>query len=223
MSTIWFSSIGKKLVMSISGLFLIVFLLVHLTANLFYFGGEEAYNAMCHFMDTNPVILIMVPVLALGFMVHIFWASWITLANRFARPVKYKKFDAPALSKWESRNMYILGIIVLGVLAWHLSDFWWNMQLKHFIGAEATANPYALLVQTFSNPCVSALYIVWIVALWFHLNHGFWAAFQTVGLNNQTWIKRWKFVAKVYAFVVAIGFISIPVAVLISNSCLFCK
>ena len=223
MSTIWFSSIGKKLVMSISGLFLIVFLLVHLIANLFYFGGEEAYNAMCHFMDTNPVVLIMVPVLALGFMVHIAWATVITLMNRLARPVKYKTQSAPSLSKWESRNMYILGLIVLGALAWHLSHFWWNMQFQHFIGAEAVSNPYSLLVQTFSNPCISVLYMVWVVALWFHLNHGFWAALHSVGLNNQIWMKRWKFLAKIYSFVIAIGFISIPVAVLISNSCLFCK
>jgi len=225
MSTIWFSSIGKKLVMSISGLFLVVFMLVHLVANLFYFGGEEAYNAMCHFMDTNPVILIMVPVLAGGFAIHIAWATVITLMNRLARPVKYKKQDAPAISEWSSRNMYMLGIIVLGVLAWHLSDFWYHMQLQHFIGGEPVASPYQLLVNTFSNPCISALYIIWIVALWFHLNHGFWAAFQTVGLNNQIWLKRWKCIGKIYAFVVAVGFISIPIAVLLANSCLLgaCK
>lgn len=219
MGNLWSSSIGKKLVMSLSGLFLIVFLLVHLVANLFFYGGEDAYNAMCEFMDTNPLIKIMVPVLAAGFVIHIAWATVITLKNQTARPVKYKTQDLSKSSAWESRNMYVLGIIVLGVLAWHLNDFWANMQLQHFIGGEAVANPYELLVTTFANPVIAVLYILWIVALWFHLRHGFWSAFQTVGLDNQIWIGRWKCVAKVYAFVVAAGFISIPLAVLILTAC----
>lgn len=216
MSKLWSSSIGKKLVMSISGLFLIVFLLVHLVANMMYFGGEEAYNAMCHFMS-SPIIIIMVPVLALGFVVHIIWASIITIRNQTARPVKYNKTNLAASSAWESRNMYILGIIVLGVLGWHLVDFWAKMQLQVFIGAEEVASPYKLVEATFSSPCISLLYIVWIIALWFHLRHGFWSAFQTVGLNNQLWIQRWKCVANIYAFVIAVGFISIPVSVLVSK------
>lgn len=220
MNQLWSSSIGKKLVMSLSGLFLIIFLLVHLIANLLFFGGEESYNGMCHFMDTNPLIQIMVPVLALGFVIHIVWASFITLKNQTARPVKYKVQDLSKSSTWESRNMYILGLIVLGVLAWHLTDFWAEMQLKHWMGEATVASPYALLLETFSNPIISVLYMVWIVALWFHLRHGFWSAFQTVGLNNQIWIKRWKCVASVYALVIAVGFISIPVYVLFFGSCL---
>ena len=134
MSKLWSSSIGKKLVMSLSGLFLVIFLLVHLAANLFFYGGPEAYDAMCAFMDTNPFIRVMVPVLALGFIIHIAWATVITLKNQTARPVKYKVQDLSKSSAWESRNMYVLGIIVLGILVWHLSDFWADMQLQHFIG-----------------------------------------------------------------------------------------
>lgn len=219
MSKLWSSSIGKKLVMSLSGLFLLVFLLVHLAANLFYYGGQEAYNAMCGFMDTNPFIKIMVPVLALGFVVHIAWATVITWQNRSARPVKYKVQNLGKSSTWESRNMYVLGIVVLGILAWHLSDFWAEMQLQHFVGGHPTTDSYGLLVATFSNPVISILYIVWIIALWFHLRHGFWSAFQTIGLDNQVWIRRWKCAARVYALIVAAGFISIPVAVLISRFC----
>lgn len=215
MSKLWSSSIGKKLVMSLSGLFLVVFLLVHLAANLFYYWGEEYYNVMCAFMDTNPFIKVMVPVLALGFIVHICWASFITLRNRAARPVRYKTTNLGGKSTWESRNMYVLGIIVLGVLCWHLKDFWYSMQFQHFTGGHAHPNPYELLVQTFSNPIIVLLYVVWIIALWFHLRHGFWSAFQTVGLNNQVWLKRWKAVAEVYAFVIAVGFISIPVSILL--------
>lgn len=215
MSKLWSSSIGKKLVMSLSGLFLLVFLLVHLVANLFFYGGPDAYNAMCEFMDTNPLIKVMVPVLALGFIIHIVWATVITLQNRTARPVKYKVQDLSQSSTWESRNMYVLGIVILGILAWHLADFWAHMQLQHFIGGQAVASPYDLLVQTFANPVISVLYIIWIIALWFHLRHGFWSAFQTIGLDNRIWLRRWKCAARVYAFIIAVGFISIPVAVLL--------
>ncbi len=210
-SKLWSSSIGKKLVMSLSGLFLIVFLLVHLVANLLFFGGEELYNEMTHFMNTNPIIQIMVPVLALGFVVHIAWATVITLKNQTARPVKYDKQNAAASSTWESRNMYVLGVIVFGVLAFHLSDFWYRIQFTE------VPSDYDMVVGSFSKLWVSVLYIVWVIALWFHLRHGFWSAFQTVGLNNQLWIKRWKFVADVYAFIIAVGFISIPLSVLIDK------
>lgn len=215
MSKLWSSSIGKKLVMSLSGLFLVLFMLVHMGANLFFFGGEEAYNAMCEFMDTNPIIQIMVPVLALGFIIHIAWATFITLKNQTARPVKYKVSNKGKSSGWESKNMFVLGIIILGMLAWHLTHFWAQMQLQHFIGGEAVANPYELVVITFANPIISVLYILWVIALWFHLRHGFWSAFQTVGLNNQIWIKRWKAIGEVYAIIVAAGFISIPLSVLL--------
>ncbi|MEG1634142.1 MAG: succinate dehydrogenase cytochrome b subunit [Rikenellaceae bacterium] len=223
MSNLFCSSIGKKLVMSLSGLFLIVFLLVHLVANLMIFGGQESYNAMASFMDTNPLIRIMVPVLAAGFIIHIVYAFIVTLLNRGARPVNYAVQDLSKSSTWESRNMFVLGLIVLGLLLIHLWDFWAKMQLQHFIGGAASEDPYSLVVAKLSNPIFAAVYIVWVWALWFHLRHGFWSAFQTVGLNNQIWIKRWKCVAKLYALVIAIGFTLIPIFVMaityLCNSC----
>lgn len=215
MSNIFSSSIGKKIVMSLSGLFLIVFLLVHLVANLFVFGGAEAYNAACHFMDTNPIIKIMVPVLALGFAIHIIYACVLTLHNMKARPVKYAAKDLKGTSEWASRNMFVLGVIVLGVLCIHLTDFWANMQLQTlFLGNhEGLTLPYDLILNKFSNPLFVAIYVIWVIALWFHLTHGFWSAFQSIGLCNQIWIKRWKCVAQLYAIVVAVGFIAIPLYV----------
>ncbi len=205
---IWGSSITKKVVMSLSGLFLILFLLVHLVANMLIFGGEELYNEMTHFMNNNPLIQIMVPVLALGFIVHITWASVITLRNMKARPVGYKKQAPCNSSKWESRNMYVLGVLVLGGLAFHLSDFWFKIQFRD------VANDFELVKASFATPWITVLYCVWIVALWFHLRHGFWSAFQTVGLDNQKWICRWKFLANIYAAVVCLGFLSIPLSVI---------
>ena len=178
--------------MSLSGLFLILFLLVHLGANLTVFGGESAYNAMCEFMDTNIFIRIMVPVLALGFIIHILYAFIVTLNNRKARGnMRYAVQDLSKSSTWESRNMLVLGIIVLGIIIIHLFDFWSQMQLQHFIGGTPTENPYELVIDKFSNPL-----------------------FHTVGLDNQIWISRWKCIAKIYALVVAVGFTIIPLYVL---------
>lgn len=212
MSNLFTSSIGRKLVMSLSGLFLILFLLVHLVANLMIFGGQESYNAMTEFMG-SPVVVTMVPVLALGFIIHIAYAFILTLKNRSARPVEYKVQDLSKSSTWESRNMFVLGLIVFGILALHLYDFWAKMQLPELLGQHGHENPFQLVVEKFTNPVMVAIYLAWIVALWFHLRHGFWSAFQSVGLNNQKWIKRWRCAAKIYAMVVAVGFAIIPLYV----------
>lgn len=213
MSNLFSSSIGKKLVMSLSGLFLIVFLLVHLTANLFILVGKEAFDTACDIMGFMAPI---VPILAAGFVIHILYAFILTLKNRKARPVTYKVQDLKKSSTWQSRNMFVLGIIVFCVLALHLTDFWAKMQLQHFMGAHGE-NGYELALAKFGNPVFVAIYVIWIIALWFHLRHGFWSAFQTVGLANQVWIKRWKCVAAVYSYVIAIGFIIIPIFVFIKT------
>jgi succinate dehydrogenase / fumarate reductase cytochrome b subunit len=206
LSAVSLSSIVKKLVMSISGLFLIVFLLLHLSINLSAIASESAYNAACKFMDTNIFIQIMVPVLALGFVVHIFMACWITLSNMRTRPVAYAAGNRTKASSWASRNMFVLGIVVLGFLAVHLSHFWAKMQLKHFLGQHGADNPYLLVKTTLENPVWAMVYLVWIVALWFHLTHGFWSAFQSIGANNSKWLPRLKCIAVIFATVVALGF-----------------
>jgi succinate dehydrogenase (or fumarate reductase) cytochrome b subunit, b558 family len=219
MSNIFSSSIGKKLVMSLSGLFLIVFLLVHLGVNslLMFDNTGRLFNLGAHFMATNPLIKVFEPVLALGFILHIVWASTITLRNMQARPVKYAANNQSGNATFASRNMYVLGAIVLGFLIIHLANFF--VKIK-FTGSDLLAdvdvdgvkmeNAYNLVTTLFRNPVYSLIYVVWVFALWFHLTHGFWSAFQTVGLNNQIWIKRWKAVAYVYATIVAVGFAVMP-------------
>jgi succinate dehydrogenase / fumarate reductase cytochrome b subunit len=192
--------------MSISGLFLMVFLLLHLSINCAAVVSEEAYNAACHFMDTNIFIKFMVPVLALGFFFHIVFAAVLTLHNMGARPAKYAVSNKAKASSWASRNMFVLGLIVLGFAAVHLSHFWAEMQLQHFIGGEAHKNPYMLVKTTLENPLWAAVYIVWFWALWFHLTHGFWSAFQTIGLNNQKWIPRLQIASTAFATLVAVGY-----------------
>ncbi len=202
------SSIGRKLIMSLSGLFLIVFLLVHLLINSLLLIGPEAFQAGCEFME-QPFIVIMVPVLAAGFVVHIIYAFWLSYQNVKARGnVAYASGKKSETTTWASKNMLVLGLIVLGVLGLHLSHFWAEMQLKHLTGSDAVlaSEAYELVAITFRNPLIGVLYIVWYWALWFHLTHGFWSALQSVGLNNSVWYPRLKFIGTVFATIIAVGF-----------------
>jgi len=210
MQRFYLSSIVKKLIMSISGLFLIIFLLVHLGANLTTLISQEVYNEVCHFMDTNVLIRIMVPVLALGFIIHIFMAGMLTLQNMKARGSDRYAITGKSDISWAGKNMFVLGIIVLGFLALHLMHFWAKMQLQSFMGVEAVTDPYTLVADLFRNPLYSGVYIVWIWALWFHLTHGFWSALQSLGLNNNTWLPRLEVIGKMYAWVVCLAFTIIP-------------
>ena len=196
--------------MSLSGLFLVIFLVVHLLLNLTALYSRELYELVCEFMDTNILVQIMVPVLALGFIVHIIFSMVIELKNQTARPVQYLTPNKAKTSSWASKNMFVLGLIVLGFLGLHFFHFWAKMQLQSFLGGEP-ANAYDLLVALFSKWYYCVLYVIWLCALYFHISHGFWSAFQSIGMDNAKWIPRLQFLAKVYATVVTLAFISIPV------------
>ncbi len=210
------SSITKKLIMSISGLFLIIFLLLHMTINFFsvidsingtYGSAEGLFKAGCDFMAL-PIVTIMVPVLAAGFIVHIIYAFILTLKNIQARG-GYKRYEGGSKAKaesWASQNMLVLGIVVLGLVAFHLNHFWAEMQLKEFMGEHAK-DPYELLNLTFERWWMVAIYIVWFVALGLHLCHGFWSAFQTMGLSNRIWEKRLLYIGYVVVAIIVCGFI----------------
>jgi succinate dehydrogenase / fumarate reductase cytochrome b subunit len=216
MGNILTSSIGKKLIMSISGLFLVLFLLIHLLANSAYLLGPEAFDAVIEFMG-SPLVVIMVPVLAAGFIVHIAYAVYLTLYNRKARgSEKYAVNNQAQTDSWASKNMFVLGIIILGVLVFHLSHFWAKMQLPEFTGGHAQ-NGNDLMVQTFGNLWILVCYLVWFVALWFHLTHGFWSAFQTIGANNAKWLSRLKVVSYIYSTFIALGFSVISIYAYITS------
>lgn len=203
------SSIERKLIMSISGLFLIIFLTLHLFINLTSLISREAYEAACRFMDENIFIQIMVPVLALGFVIHILMGIILTIQNRKARPIGYTVKSKTQIS-WASKNMLVLGLIVLGLLVLHLSHFWAKMQLQHFLGNEGE-NPYDLVKTLFSNGWYVAMYIIWIVALCYHITHGFWSMFQSMGVTNRKWIPRLQKIAVIYSHTIMVGYILIPV------------
>ena len=214
------SSITKKLIMSISGLFLIVFLLLHMTINFFsvidtvkgtYGAAEGLFQAGCDFMAL-PIVTIMVPVLAAGFLVHIIYAFILTAGNIKARG-GYNRYEVASKAKaesWASKNMLVLGVVVLGLIALHLNHFWAKMQLNEFMGEHAE-NPYLLLNVTFKNWWMVLIYIVWFVALGLHLCHGFWSAFQTIGLSNQIWEKRLSCIGFAFVAIIVLGFVVVAV------------
>ncbi len=202
------SSIGRKLIMSLSGLFLILFLCIHLTINSLLLFGQEAFQIGCEIMEL-PIITIMVPVLAAGFVVHIIYAAWLTWQNMKARgSVAYASGKKSETTSWAAKNMFVLGLVVLGFIAVHLSHFWAKMQLPHFIGTEGVhaSQAYDLVASIFRNPYWAITYIIWYGALWFHLTHGFWSALQTIGFNNDKWFCRLKWIGIIFATIIAFGF-----------------
>ena len=225
------SSITKKLIMSISGLFLIVFMLLHMTINFFsvvdsikgtYGAADGLFQAGCDFMAL-PFITVMVPVLAAGFLVHIIYAFILTAGNIKARG-GYKRYAGGSKGKaesWASKNMLVLGFVVLGIVAFHLNHFWAEMQLKEFMGHHAE-NPYLLLNETFKNWWWVVLYIVWFVALGLHLCHGFWSAFQTIGMSNKVWEKRLTYIGYAVVAVIVLGFCATAVNAFIQANCCGC-
>jgi succinate dehydrogenase / fumarate reductase cytochrome b subunit len=215
------ASIGRKFLMSITGLFLIMFLIVHMSINLtlIFDDSGETYNVAAHFMATNPFIKIMEPILALGFIVHIVWSLIITLQNMKARPVGYDKTAQSKNSTWASRNMLILGAMLFIYMGIHLVNFWVKMK---FVGDPLLAeinvngtemeNAYALVSELFKSSvlyCIIYIFGGWLLGL--HISHGFWSAFQTIGLNNHIWRKRLFTLAQIIGWIITLGFAVIPV------------
>jgi len=195
------TSIGKKLFMSVSGLFLITFLLVHLTANLCLFFGRDSFNAAVEFMDTNPLIQIMQPILALGFLIHITYSMILSIKNLRARGAdKYARVDQSQSSSWASRNMLALGIFVFAFLIVHLFDFFIPMKTTE------VTDVYDLVTASFEKWYITVCYVIGIVALGIHLHHAFWSAFQTMGLSNDVWKKRLGILGDFFAVIIATGF-----------------
>ncbi|MCE1197674.1 MAG: succinate dehydrogenase cytochrome b subunit [Marinilabiliales bacterium] len=224
MSSFLSASIGRKFLMSLTGLFLVSFLCIHLTLNLFltFDDSGDLFNQAAHFMATNPFIRVMEPLLALGFVIHIIWSGLITLDNMRARPQKYAYGDS-LLSWWApSKNMFILGALVLTFLVIHIMNFWVKMKLTGdplltnvTVGGVEMHNAYALVSALFRNPLYDLIYVLGGILVGLHISHGFWSAFQTIGLSNQIWISRLKTVAVTIGVVFGVGFSYIPLYFLI--------
>ena len=206
------SSIGRKLIMSITGVFLVLFLIFHSTVNFLVIVSPSAYNAMSAFLGINWYAVIGTGVLAGGFVLHILYALYLSFQNRRARgPQGYAVTQNQKSVSWASQNMLILGVIVMGFLVMHLYQFWFKMQFAELMGAHAVHTPAEEVANFFSSWVYCAIYIVWLIALWFHLTHGVWSALQSAGLNNKTWLPRVKGISHVISTIVILMFMAVPV------------
>ena len=210
------SSLGKKLVMSVTGMFLVLFILFHMSMNITAIISPEAYNMICELLGANWYALAGTAVLALGVFVHFFYAVILTLNNYKARgSQRYAVTVQEPGVAWASKNMLVLGFIILGGLLIHLFNFWYNMMFAELTGMEMAHDPadgFAYIQDTFANPLYVVLYIVWLVAIWFHLSHGFWSAMQTFGWNGKVWFNRWKVIGIVYTTLLMLGFLVVVLA-----------
>ena len=208
------STVGRKVVMSVTGVALILFLTFHMAMNLVALISAEGYNMICEFLGANWYALVATAGLGALVVIHIIYAFWLTMQNRAARgSERYAVNAKPKGVEWASQNMLVLGIIVVLGLGLHLFNFWAKMQLPevlHMLGIHQDLT-YATdgvhhIQNTFGCPVYSILYLVWLVALWFHLTHGFWSALHTLGWNNKIWFERWRMIGNIYSTLVVLGF-----------------
>ncbi len=200
------TSVAKKVAMALSGLFLVLFILVHLAINLtLIYPGKEAFDAAVEFMGTNPLIQIMQPVLALGFIFHISMGIYLEWNNRSKRSVKYVNNNPKVASSWASRNMIWTGLFVLLFLIIHLLNYFVPFKTQE------VSDHYVLVTGLFKSPVYTLIYVLAFISLGIHLSHGFQSAFQSLGTPRQKCHKFIVYSGNLFAFLVALGFSAIAI------------
>ena len=211
------SSIGRKVVMSVTGMALILFLTFHASMNVVALISAEGYNWICEMLGANWYAVVATVGLAVLVVLHFVFAAVLTLQNDRARGKdKYTVTDKPEKVEWASQNMFVLGVIVILGMCLHLYNFWWNMMATD-LGMNAgngigAADGVGQIINTFSCPVYTCIYLVWLCALWFHLTHGFWSAMQTMGWSGKLWFCRWRVIGVIYSTVIILMFAAVAVA-----------
>ncbi|MDR1370708.1 MAG: succinate dehydrogenase cytochrome b subunit [Dysgonamonadaceae bacterium] len=215
------SSIGKKVIMSVSGIVLLLFLLFHVSMNVAAVFSEEAYNTICALLGANWYAVAATIGLGAIVFLHFLYAAMLTLQNRKARGNDHYAVNSrPKHVSWASQNMFVLGVIVIGFMLLHFAQFWYKMMFTELMGHHTVelggnmTSPQAgaeFINYYFSQTWVVVAYLIWYVALWFHLSHGFWSAFQTLGWSNTVWLNRWKVIGQIVATLICLGFAFVTV------------
>lgn len=219
------SSIGRKVIMSVTGLALILFLTFHGCMNLVALFSREGYNMICELLGANWYAVVATAGLGVLVLLHFVYAIILTLQNRKARGnSKYAVVDRPEKVEWSSQNMFVLGVIVILGMGLHLYNFWAKMMLVELMHADGSemmlaTDGYYWIEQTFSNSIYSIIYLVWLAALWFHLNHGMWSAFQSLGASGKTWFPRLKCIGLVYSTIVIGMFVAVVLKFWLGSLC----
>ncbi len=208
------STIGRKVVMGLTGLFLVSFLIIHVGINsmIFFNDGGTLFNEYAHFMSHNYLIRFMEVGLFVGFIMHIYQGFLLTLQNNKKRPVKYAVTAGNETSKWYSRSMGVLGSLLLIFLVVHLSHFWWGTKYNLYVSGNET-NTFEELKVAFSHLWIVILYVIGVIALAWHLIHGFPSAFQTLGFNNSKYNGLIKSAGIGYTLIVCTLFALMPISI----------
>ncbi len=215
--------------MAVSGCFLVLFLLFHMAMNLAALFSADAYNMICAFLGANWYALVGTVVLAGGVLIHFAYALLLTWQNRKARGnVRYAMTVKEKGVDWASKNMLVIGFIVLCGLGLHLVHFWSKMQFVEIMGGHenslglAPTDGAALIAFTFSKWYNALIYIVWLAAIWFHLTHGVWSMFQTAGWANDKWYPRLKCLSNLVSTLICGGFALVVVFFFLKENGLLC-
>jgi len=216
------SSVAKKYWMALTGLFLCTFLIAHLAGNLQLLDmspeGQLKFNAYAKFMTTFPVVKIVSYLLYASILFHAFDGILLAIQNRKARPVRYVREKPSASRTWYSSQMALLGTLIMVFIVLHMKAFWYEMHWGS-LGMDADGNKdlYTLVAAAFTQWWYVALYVVSMAVLAFHLMHGFWSAFQSLGLNHPKYMPIIKTVGVFFAVIVPIFFALIPVWMFLTN------
>lgn len=206
------SSIGKKFMMALTGSFLLIFLLIHLIGNITLYFGAESFNTYVKTLDAiKPIIRVIEIVLLAAFVIHIFNGIRLWIENKQARPQKYKVNGSSENTTLFSRTMFITGSIVFIFLVLHLGTFFWRFNVHDPSGLAESHEYYNIVTGFFQIWWYVLLYVVAVLLLGFHLNHGFQSAFQTFGWNHKKYTPFIKGFGTVYAIIMALGFASMPI------------
>lgn len=210
------SSIGKKIVMSVSGILLIGFIVSHLVGNLLIFLGPEAINTYAKkLLDLGPGLWVMRIGLIAVVIVHIVTSIQISADNRRARPVRYAQVHHQE-STLSGRTMMLSGLMLLAFIVYHLLHFTFQIvhpEVAHLVDAAGRHDVYTMVVESFRQPLITGVYVIAMVLLGMHLSHGIGSAFQTLGINTDGKDSKYIFVGRIVGLALALGYIAIPVSI----------
>lgn len=216
------SSLGKKVLVALTGLFLCSFLVIHLIGNfqLLKNDGGEAFNLYSKFMTSNPLIKTISYLLYFSILLHAYIGLWLAIGNKSARPQGY--YTVNNQSSWASRNMAILGTLILAFIIGHMGDFWWTYKFgdlpyrsypNEFGNAQVVKDLYSIVYATYTNPLWVAFYVLSMIVISYHLQHGFQSGFQTLGLNHKKYTPFVKAFGFVFAVLIPLGFAILPIEI----------
>ena len=211
---ILFSQIGRKVLTGITGLGLTLFVLVHMIGNLAYFTGNDTYNTYSHFLlSLGPLLYIIEAGLVVFVLLHAYLGISIYLGKRKARPEAYERYKSvggPSKQSFSSRSMIVTGVVLLVFLVVHLKSFKFGTFYNTEIGGESIRDLARLVTEKFSSPWYTFGYLGVMILLGFHLRHGVWSAFQSLGATNPRWTPLIYSLGAILAVLIAVGFFVLP-------------